>query len=104
MRLSIPKKCYNINIIYIIYKLILEGGEGNASKSWFYGGINFRHYGILEFTALGAGGGTICTVEYWSLVFIATCSVRSSCLLYIIVVVSIVFLSHPTLCPVVREW
>ena len=55
MRLSIPKKCYNINIIYIIYKLILEGGEGNASKSWFYGGINFRHYGILEFTALGAG-------------------------------------------------
>ena len=38
-----------------------------------------------------------------SLVLIATCSVRSNCILYL-VVVSIVVLSHPILCPVVREW
>ena len=37
------------------------------------------------------------------LIFIAACSVRSSCLLYL-VVVSIVVLSQPILCPVVREW
>ena len=32
---------------------------------------------------------------------IAACSVRPNCLLYL---VSIVVLSHPILCPVVREW
>ena len=36
-------------------------------------------------------------------VLIATCSVRSNCLLYL-VVVSILVLSYPILCPVVREW
>ena len=34
--------------------------------------------------------------------FIAACSVTPNCLLYLLVV-SIVVLSHPILCPVVRE-
>ena len=38
-----------------------------------------------------------------SLVLMAACSVRSNCLLYLLVV-SIVVLSHPILCPVVLEW
>ena len=37
-----------------------------------------------------------------SLVLIATCSVRSNCLLHL-VVVSIVVMSHPILCPVVES-
>ena len=37
-----------------------------------------------------------------SLVLIAACSVRSDCLLYLLIV-NIVVLSHHTLCPVVRE-
>ena len=37
------------------------------------------------------------------LVLMAVCSVRSSCVLYL-VVVSMVVLSHAILCPVVREW
>ena len=45
----------------------------------FYGGSNFRYYGIqslLHFGALGLSKG--------SLVFIATCSVRSNCLLILV--------------------
>ena len=38
-----------------------------------------------------------------SIVIIAACSVRSNCLLYL-VVVSIDVLSHTITCPVVREW
>ena len=38
-----------------------------------------------------------------SLVLMAACSVRSDCVLYL-VVVSIVVLSQAILCPVVREW
>ena len=37
------------------------------------------------------------------LVLMAVCSVRSSCVLYL-VVVSMVVLSKAVLCPVVREW
>ena len=37
------------------------------------------------------------------LVLTTVCSVRSSCVLYL-VVVSMVVLSQATLCPVVREW
>ena len=37
------------------------------------------------------------------LVLMAVCSVRSSCVLYL-VVVSMVVLSQAILCPVVREW
>ena len=37
------------------------------------------------------------------LVLMAVCSVRSNCVLYL-VVVSIVVLSQAILCPVVREW
>ena len=37
-----------------------------------------------------------------SLVLMDSCSVRSNCLLYLLVV-SIMVLSHPILCPVVRE-
>ena len=37
------------------------------------------------------------------LVFMAVCSVRSSCVLYL-VVLSMVVLSQVILCPVVREW
>ena len=41
-----------------------------------------------------------------SLVFIAACNVRSSCILYLVVVSIVVrvVLSHPILCPLVREW
>ena len=39
----------------------------------------------------------------WSLVLIFAYSVSPNCILYL-VVVSIVVLSHSTLCPVVREW
>ena len=38
-----------------------------------------------------------------SLVFITACFMRSSCLLYL-VIVSIVVMSHDISCPVVREW
>ena len=39
----------------------------------------------------------------WFLVLMAVCSVKSSCVLYL-VVVSMVVLSQAILCPVVREW
>ena len=58
----------------------------------------------------GNAGGSVLylgALSVWlsegSLVLIATCSVRFNCLLYL-VVVSILVLSHPILCPVVREW
>ena len=38
-----------------------------------------------------------------SLVSIAACSVRSDCLLYLVVVI-IVVLSHPILCPMICAW
>ena len=80
IRLLVPNKCYYINIIYKIYikiKLnsILVGGKGNASDSGFYGGINFRNYGIPEII-----GALSVRLTKGSLVLIAACSVRSSCL------------------------
>ena len=47
--------------------------------------------------------GTVCTVESRVSGFNSVCSVRSSCVLYL-VVVSIVVLSQAILCSVVREW
>ena len=68
-------------------------GERDAGRSGFYDASN----GVTEFTAFG---GIVCT---GSLVLMAACSVRSNCVLYL-VVVSIVVLSQPISCPVVREW
>ena len=55
---------------------------------------------LLHLRALSAFRGTVCER---SLVLIAACSVRSNFLLYL-VVLSIVVLFYPILCPVVREW
>ena len=60
----------------------------------------FWYNGIPELTVFRGTGRRF---SEGSLVLIAACSVRSNCLLYL-VVVSILVLSHPILCPVIREW
>ena len=56
-------------------------------------GLGFMVQAIFGITALSEG----------SLILIAACCVRSNCLLSLLVM-SIVVLPHPILCPVVREW
>ena len=60
-------------------------------------------FGIMGSQSLLRLGVMSVRLSEGSLVLIAACSVRSNCLLYL-VVVSIVVLSHLILCPVVHEW
>ena len=75
-------------------------GEGDAGRSGFYGTSYFGYDGVPEFTACR---GTSVRLSEGFLVLMAVCSVRSSYVLYL-VVVSMVVLSQAILCPVVREW
>ena len=65
-------------------------------------GPHFGYDGVPEFTACTVGALSVRLSEGF-LVLMAVCSVRSSCVLYL-VVVSMVVLSQAILCPVVREW
>ena len=78
-------------------------GEGDAGRSGFYGASNFGYDGIPEFTAYSGHWALSVRLSEGFLVLMAVCSVRSSCVLYL-VFVSIVVLSQAILCPVVREW
>ena len=59
--------------------------------------------GMMGFQSLLQVGALSVRLSEGFLVLMAVCSVRSSCVLYL-VVVSIVVLSQAILCPVVREW
>ena len=74
-------------------------GEGDAGGSEFYSASNFGIMGSQSLLHLGA---LSVRLSEGSLVLIATRSVRSNCLLFL-VVVSIVVMSHPILYPVIVE-
>ena len=59
--------------------------------------------GIMGFQSLLHLWALSVRLSEGSLVLMSVCSVRSNCVLYL-VVVSIVVLSQAILCPVVREW
>ena len=59
--------------------------------------------GIMGSQSLLHAGALSVRLSDGSLVLMAVCSVRSNCVLYL-VVVSIVVLSQAILCPVVCEW
>ena len=75
-------------------------GEGDAGRSWFYSASYFGYDGSQSLLHVGA---LSVRLSEGFLVLMAVCSVRSSCVLYL-VVVSMVVLSLAILCPVVREW
>ena len=60
-------------------------------------------FGIVGSQSLLQLGALSVRLSEGSLVLMTVCSVRSNCVLYL-VVVSIVVLSQAVLCPVVREW
>ena len=60
-------------------------------------------FGMMGSQSLLHVGALSVRLSGGSLVLMAVCSVRSSCVLYL-VVVSMVVLSQAILCPVVREW
>ena len=59
--------------------------------------------GIMGSQSLMHAGALSVRLSQGSLVLIAVCSVRSNCVLYL-VVVSMVVLPQAILCPVVRKW
>ena len=83
------------------YKIIkINSWIRKCRRLWVHGGSNFCIMGSHSLLHLGALSVQLSEA---SLVLIAACPVSSNCILFL-VVVSIVFLSHPILCPVVLEW
>ena len=75
-------------------------GEGDAGRSGFY---STSYFGMMGSQSLLHVGALSVRLSEGFLVLMAVCSVRSSCVLYL-VVVSMVAMSQAILCPVDREW
>ena len=77
--------------------------QGYAGGSGFYSASYFGYDTMMGSQSLLHVGALSVRLSEGFLVLMAVCSVKSSCVLYL-VVVSMVVLTQAILCPVVREW